>query len=106
MIFENDIAANTVMILRNNWSNGTIIVVDLRQLGLAHFYWATDNEVQQRNVSPEYEIQPGESVYVVADERKNIVILNKNDAAQHVCIEVDVNPVPPSFRPVSATSGF
>ena len=106
MIFENNIAANTVMILRNNWSNGTIVVVDLRQLGQAHFYWATDNEVQQQSVSPEYTIQPGESVYVVADERKNIVILNQSNAVQHVCIEVDVNPVPPSFRPISATSGF
>ena len=101
MIYEYTIDAQTVKIIRSNWDNDTIVVVNLKRKDDARLFWASDDEVSQKNVSQNCEIQLGESVYLVAEGRKNLVILNLTDNSQHVCIEVDVNPVP-----ISATSGF
>ena len=106
MVYNQNVDANTVKIIRNNWPNDTIIVVNLRRQGLARLFWANDNEVESKSVSVDCEISSGESVYVVAEERKNLVILNQNNTPQPVYVEIDVNPIPPSFRPISATSGF
>lgn len=106
MVYEGVINSGTVKVIKNNWENDTIIVVNLKRRGAARLFWANNTEVENQSVSTEMEIQPGESVYVVAEERNNLIILNQNELPQQILVEVSVNPVPPSFRPISATSGF
>lgn len=106
MIYQYIIEPNTVKIIRSNWDNDTIVVVNLINRDNAKLFWASDNEISNHNVSQNFEIQLGESIYLVAEGRNNLVILNQNGDPQHVCVDVVVNPIPPSIRPISATSGF
>ncbi len=106
MTYDYIVNANTVKIIRSNWTNDTIIVTNLRLRGEARLFWANEDDIHNQTAPLGSEIQLGEIVYVVVEERKNLIILNQSGNPQHIIIDISVNPVPPSFRPISATSGF
>ena len=100
-----DMAPNTVQIIRTDFDNGTEVEVKVRQRGDARVYWASDWEIDQKQVDSGQEIPFGTGEYEISEMRNNVAILNQSDHEEHVWVEIR-EIVYIQRPPVSATSGF
>lgn len=103
--FSFNVPPNTVQVIRNSWSNGTDVFVNVRAKGDTQILWASDWDIEQGEGLLSYELRFGEQIYTVNEMKQNIVIINQSDKPQHVLIELQkIEYVRPSL--VTATTGF
>ncbi|SOD15756.1 hypothetical protein SAMN06298224_2213 [Fibrobacter sp. UWB16] len=97
------VAANTVLIIRNFWGNGTIVEVNLNAPNLRAF-WINNHDEADDEISTDCEINQGESIHVIANNRRNVILYNNSAEAHDYDISFYVAGLP--LGAMSATSGF
>lgn len=103
--FSFDVKPNAAQIIRNGWSNGTVVYANVRAKGDTRIFWASDCDIETSEAPVDYELRFGEQEYTVNEMKQNIVILNQTDKPQHVLIELQEIVYVRPF-PVTATTGF
>ncbi len=94
---------NTVLIIRNLWDNGTIIEVNFNAPNLRAF-WINVQDEAQHEISTNYEINQGETIHVISNNRRNVLLYNGGDEERHYEILFNVAGLP--FGSASAKAGF
>jgi len=105
MTFCYDIDPHVVKVIRNSLGNGTDMSINVRAKGDARVFWASDWDIEQKNLDTRFEVPFGHSEYTIRGMKQNVVILNQADKPQHVLIELQEIVYVRPF-PVTATTGF
>lgn len=104
--FSFDVEPNMVQIIRNHFHNGDDVYANVRARGETKILWASDWDIERKEVPVACELSFGEQEYTVHEERQNIVIINQSDQTQHVLIELGAIEYIPRYWSVTATTGF
>lgn len=97
--------ANSVVIIRNKFDDNTTVEVNNNSLNLRVF-WANEQDIQNTTLSAGCEIRLGNTISVVSNGRRHIVVYNNSDQNLPYDVSIKAIGLPLPFGPVSATSGF
>ena len=87
MTFCYDIDPHVVKVIRNSLENGTDMSINVRAKGDARVFWASDWDIEQKNLDTRFEVQFGHSEYTIRGMKRNVVILNQADKSQQGATE-------------------